>query len=183
MDKRSRELFHGIVDLFFMATGNTPWNWAPDVQETVAATVLVDPIGQPICLGDLRGRVIVLCFWRASSPQCRENIAALERLAAEVGDLADRVKFAPVSIRTREYGDDVGWLRQSGSMHSTHRWEDRSGEQVRVFFKGQWSWKIPNTLLIAPDGDIADRTCGTVIDVSSNPQTIRNLLTPADAAA
>jgi peroxiredoxin len=183
MRKRSREVLKELVDLLFIMTGSTPWQWAPDCQETIARTVLIDQVGRSIRLGDLRSRIILLSFWRASSPQCRDNIAAIERLSAELEDLADQVKFVFVSIRAKEYTDDVAWLQQAGSRHSTHRWEDRDSDQLRVFFKGQWSWKVPNTFLISADGNIAEWTCGTTIDIRGHLQTTRALLAPPDAAA
>src|SRR5207249_4270774 len=108
---------------FFMMTGGTPWDWAPDIWETIARTVLIDQVGRSIRLGDLRGSVILLSFWRASSPQGRDNLPTIEGLGRELGDLAERVAFLYVSIRTKEYADDVAWLRQNLSGHSAHRWE------------------------------------------------------------
>ena len=183
MQKRSREVLKNLADLFLMMIDMLPWQWAPDPQETIAGTVLIDRVGRAIRLGDLRGRVILLSFWRASSPECRDNVAALERFSSELGDLGDRVEFLFASIKTKEYADDVAWLRQAGSRHSTLRWEDRDSDQLRVFFKGKWSWKVPNTFLISPDGDIAEWNCGTTIDIRGYLEKTRALLAPAEAAA
>jgi peroxiredoxin len=51
---------------------------APDLE-------LPDLTGQPVRLGDLRGRVVLLNFWATWCAPCREEMPALETLAGELG--------------------------------------------------------------------------------------------------
>src|ERR1051325_635896 len=50
MQKRSREVLKNLADLFLIMIDMLPWQWAPDPQETIAGTVLIDRVGRAIRL-------------------------------------------------------------------------------------------------------------------------------------
>lgn len=58
-----------------------------------------DPDGTAHQLADWQGKVVILNFWATFCVPCREEMPALEALAADLGE--DAV-FLPVSIRSRD---------------------------------------------------------------------------------
>lgn len=60
------------------------------------ATTLNDPAGRPQALAQWRGKVLVVNFWAAWCPPCREEMPAFSRLQKEFG--ANSVQFVGIAL-------------------------------------------------------------------------------------
>lgn len=101
--------------------------------------------GKSWTVGDLPGRVLVVCFWAAWCPQCRAELPALERLQSAVS--AEQLRV--VLVNTEAASD---WRRVSRQLEGklkgllTH---DPDGA-VRKAFTAPTS--IPHTVMVGRDG-------------------------------
>lgn len=106
--------------------------------------------GSALDLGALRGKVIFLHFWSASSPVCVEEMRRIEKLYRKAA--SSKVAFVCVAL------DDAATVRRFMQTHG-HQMPvyTLNGEIPTVFTHRA----LPTTFLIAPNGAIAFSHTGT----------------------
>ncbi|MBI5331346.1 MAG: TlpA family protein disulfide reductase [Betaproteobacteria bacterium] len=90
-------------------TGNARGQRFPDLY-------LTQPNGRPMALSHLRGRPVVLHFWGAWCPACREELPQFQRLVARLGK---DVAFLFIQVREPATASRQ-WLQQQGIRLPVH---------------------------------------------------------------
>lgn len=126
---------------------STPPSDNPTTSEVFDSKV---PLGRtlenkPLTIGDLPGRVLIVCFWASWCPHCRSAIPVLEKIQASVS--SDHLRVVLVNT---EPASDWRRLRRplEGKLNGllTH---DTEGSVRKAFTAPQG---IPHTVLVGRDG-------------------------------
>jgi thiol-disulfide isomerase/thioredoxin len=101
--------------------------------------------GKGLTIGDLPGRVLIVCFWASWCPHCRAEIPVLERIQAAVN-----VENLRIVLVNTEPASDWRRIRREldGKVKSllTH---DTDGGVRRAFTAPE---SVPHTVLVGRDG-------------------------------
>lgn len=162
LNAMSKPILASLIVLGLAAT--LPATVAPMVRvanaETVDAAAITVRAGvaEPQKLSDLvAGRPTILHFWATWCAPCREELPKLDGFAAEIAarGLADRL--LAISVDTKPHDRVAAFLHAVGVAHLPG-WQVASGNAGSAFRL----FGYPATLLIAPDGTVAERFAGPV---------------------
>ncbi|MBC7374196.1 MAG: TlpA family protein disulfide reductase [Frankiales bacterium] len=111
---------------------------------------------QPLDVGSMRGKVVVLNFWASWCPPCREEGPALQEVAAQTAPLG--VQFVGINIKN-DKNDAIAFERKAGVTYpSLH---DQPGELL-LRFRKIVPQTPPTTLIVDRQGRIAGFYAGAV---------------------
>lgn len=127
--------------------------------------------GEAVSSDQLSGEVVVLNFWYAGCPPCREEAPELEQLA---GEFADRAVFLGVNTRdsaaaARAFAEDFGV-----SYPSILDRETRS--VLSAFAADVPPSAVPTTLVLDAEGRVAVRISGAIPSVGTVGDLIEDVL-------
>jgi len=124
---------------------------------------LTRAIGDTIRLADLRGRVVVLNFWASWCLACRDEHTGLSAVAREYAG-------QPVTFLGSLYQDapenGTAWITQMGGQSYPSVQDPGSRTAIDYGLYG-----VPETFLIAPDGQIARKITGP-----ATPAAVRQIV-------
>jgi thiol-disulfide isomerase/thioredoxin len=123
------------------------------LDEAAPDFLLRDPSGSVLSLGDLQGHPVILHFWATWCEPCREELPTLEALMRQMTDsgvilVAVAIDTEADAARVRRYAHDLGvsfpvYLAREGTISDRY-----------------WSWGVPVTYLIDPEGRLVARSLG-----------------------
>ena len=123
------------------------------LDEAAPDFMLRDASGGSLHLSDLRGRTVILHFWATWCKPCRMELPALEAMVHQLTDSAVMLIAVAIDVdmdsaRVRRYAHDLGvnfpvYLAADGTISERY-----------------WSWGVPVTYLIDPEGRLVARTLG-----------------------
>jgi len=113
---------------------------APDVKVKNALT------GEEAPLSSLRGKVVVMTFWAAWCPSCRQELPVLERIQEIVG----KDNLTALAINYRENPDSWGRLKKAAAGWQITLVDDQSGWIARHYKVTL----IPHMFIIDREGKI-----------------------------
>ncbi len=105
--------------------------------------------GEKHTLSELRGKTILLNLWATWCIPCREEMPALDRLQARLGDASFEV--VAISIDTARLDKRKAFLSEAG-VQSLQFYADPTAEVFQVLKKNGKVVGLPTTLLIDPHG-------------------------------
>jgi peroxiredoxin len=109
--------------------------------------------GEPIALGDLRGRVVFVNFWATWCPPCRDEAPALERLYRSLRE--EGFEVVGVSIDDPSARDAVERFRSEFGLSFPLLFDpDKSA------YRSFQATGVPETFLIDREGRIVERFVG-----------------------
>ncbi len=135
--------------------------------------------GEPVSLGDLEGKVVLLNIWATWCPPCRFEMPSLERLQQAIPD--DDFVIVAVSVDAAEPGEPDAFGRIAGDVseyiaengYTFTVWHDPPGTIQRVY----QTTGVPESFLIGRDGLIYKKVAGpTEWDSPEYQEMIRRLL-------
>ncbi len=100
--------------------------------------------GKNLTIGDLPGRVLIVCFWASWCPHCRTEIPVLERIQAAVSSERLRV----ILVNTESPSDWRRVRRQLDGKLTGLLTHDIEGAVARAFAAPQ---SVPHTVLVGRD--------------------------------
>ena len=107
------------------------------------------PAGQPMSLGDFRGRTVLVNLWATWCVPCREEMPALDKLQAELGGTDFEVVAINVDPRNPE--KPRAWLQENGIRNLTY-YADPAGKLLQTLQKSGHVVGLPTTLLVHSSG-------------------------------
>ena len=112
-----------------------------------------DGEGQEKRLSDWKGRLVLLNLWATWCAPCREEMPALDRLQAALGD--EHFEVVALSVDSRDTDLPKAFYEEIGisSLSFYHDPTARAGSRLAAF-------GMPTTLLIGPDGRELGRLAG-----------------------
>jgi len=113
---------------------------APDIKVKNALT------GEEAQLSSLRGKVVVMTFWAAWCPSCRQELPVLERIQEVVG----KDNLTALAVNYRENPDSWGRLKKAAAAWQITLVDDQSGWIARHYKVSL----IPHMFIIDRDGKI-----------------------------
>jgi peroxiredoxin len=139
------------------ALGQNPSNFESEhlqrLDEAAPDFLLLDPSGNMLRLGDLRGHPIILHFWSTWCEPCRAELPTLEALTHQITDSGVILVVVAIdteadAARIRRYAHDLGvsfpvYLAREGTISDRY-----------------WSWGVPATYLIDREGRLVARALG-----------------------
>lgn len=135
------------------------------LDEVAPDFLLRDASGNVLRLGDLRGHPIILHFWATWCNPCRAELPTLEALAHQISDSDVIIVVVAIDTETdaahvRRYVHDLGvglpvYLARAGTISDRY-----------------WSWGVPVTYLIDPEGRLVARALGPRNWVSASMHTL-----------
>jgi thiol-disulfide isomerase/thioredoxin len=146
-------------------------------QPTIANTVFAAENGQPLRIGDLRGKVVVIDFWGVWCGPCMSEMPSLKEMQESLREYAGRIAYIFVSIKPDHFEADTAGLKQSGLTGSNLRWTNRTAEQFHAFFNTTGSrWWVPNSIVLDANGNVAKWVRGNGTDWRIHADLLRNLV-------
>ena len=133
------------------AAGMKPGAPAPDF-----AMTLFD--GQPLRLSELRGKIVVLNFWASWCDPCKQEMPAMQQVAASAGS---DVAFVGIGLKNDKDGDARAFAKKYGVTYAIGRDSGAGGDAV--FGPIEAAYGIigaPTTVVIHPNGTIATVALG-----------------------
>jgi peroxiredoxin len=134
-------------------TGNFESQHLQRLDEAAPDFLLRDPSGSVLSLSDLQGHPVILHFWATWCKPCREELPTLEALTHQMTDsgvilVAVAIDAEADAARVRRYAHDLGvsfpvYLAREGTISDRY-----------------WSWGVPVTYLIDPEGRLVARSLG-----------------------
>lgn len=124
-----------------------------DTPQQLPAVSFVGQDGNRLTLGQWRGKVVLLNIWATWCVPCREEMPALDRLQALLGN--DHFEVVALSIDragigvVREFYDEIGIKNLDIFIDATMQ----ASRDLRIF-------GLPATLLVGPDGEELGRLIG-----------------------
>ncbi|GAA5001489.1 hypothetical protein GCM10025793_05720 [Lysobacter lycopersici] len=125
---------------------------APSVGDIPPQVLGMDRNGDPVDLGQLRGKVVVVTFWASWCGYCRKELPALNAMQSATGPDYFRVVAVNVQDGNDEYRAIVRKMRD----YTLTFTRDRSGGIAESY--GVKSY--PNLWIIDPEGRVAARHIG-----------------------
>ena len=120
------------------------------------ALPLID--GRTLDLHDLHGKTVVLNFWASWCEPCREELPALQRLAATTGG---EVAVVGVGLRNDDDADARAFVERFGLTFAVGRDTGTGASGPRGPIEQTYGViGAPTTIIIAPDGTIATIALG-----------------------
>ena len=114
--------------------------------------------GRTLDLHDLHGKTVVLNFWASWCAPCKEEMPALQRLAATKGS---EVAIVGVGLRNDEDAAARAFVAQTGVTFATGRDTGAPASGPRGPIEMTYGViAAPTTVVIAPDGTIANIALG-----------------------
>jgi thiol-disulfide isomerase/thioredoxin len=123
------------------------------LDEAAPDFLLRDASGRDLRLTALRGHPVILHFWATWCEPCHEELPALEAMARHLADsgvilVAVAIDEEADAARVRRHAQDLGvtfpvYLAREGTISERY-----------------WSWGIPVTYLIDPQGQLVARSLG-----------------------
>jgi thiol-disulfide isomerase/thioredoxin len=129
--------------------------------------------GPQAALSDLRGKPVVLNFWRSDCVPCVTEMPDLERVHRRYGD---RVEF--LGLATNEVDDEAARIRGRAAGVTYRLGFDEGGAIARRFVVTS----IPTTVLIDADGHVVFKGQPGALDASELVELIEQWLRPGRAA-
>jgi thiol-disulfide isomerase/thioredoxin len=143
----------------------------------IAGTELIPATGQPVHIGDFRGKVVVIDFWGVWCTSCLEEMKSLKQLQQRLVDRRDRVAFLFVSADDKSFSSDNAWFEKSGLDGANYRWAKRTSAAYHAFFRTSNSrWWAPDALILDPQGNIARWIMGGGTDWTKQSDFVRGLI-------
>jgi peroxiredoxin len=114
--------------------------------------------GRTLGLHDLHGKTVVLNFWASWCKPCKEELPALQRLAATAGD---DIAVVGVGLRNDKDADARAFITQAGVTFPIGRDSGAPAAGPRGPIETAYGViAAPTTIVIAPDGTIATIALG-----------------------
>jgi thiol-disulfide isomerase/thioredoxin len=107
------------------------------------------PANQPMGLGDLKPKTILVNLWATWCVPCREEMPALDKLQAELGGAEFEV--VAINVDTRNPDKPRAWL-QENRIHNLAYYADPSGKLLQVLQRSGHVVGLPTTLLVDAAG-------------------------------
>lgn len=146
-------------------------------RDAIAATELVSAAGDPVHIGDFRGKVVVIDFWGAWCGSCLGEMRSLKELQARLADRADRIAYLFVSADDKGFAADNAWFGKSGLGGANYRWVKRTGAEYHAFFRTSNSrWWAPDALILDAQGNVAKWIMGGGTDWTKETDFVRGLI-------
>jgi peroxiredoxin len=144
-----------LVGLYFAVTSGIRWYVSERIDATVGRSVpefaLVDLDGRRWTQADLRGRTTLLNFFRSQCPGCRQERAAIHRLASDdparvqvISVMMDAVQGYPAEVTRRTL---AGYAYQHPVLMADAAFVD-------AFHGAGWSHVTPVTYIVDGSGRI-----------------------------
>lgn len=124
----------------------------PAVGDTPPQLLGTDRNGDPVDLGQLRGKVVVVTFWASWCGYCRKELPALNAMQAAAGPDYFRV----VAVNVQDGNDEYRAISRQMRDYTLTFTRDRSGDIAESY--GVKSY--PNLWIIDPEGKVAARHIG-----------------------
>jgi thiol-disulfide isomerase/thioredoxin len=138
---------------FGQGTSNFESQHLQRLDEVAPDFLLRDSSGSTLHLSELRGHPVILHFWSTWCEPCRVELPTLETLAHQMTDssvilVAVAIDTEADAARIRRYANDLGvsfpvYLAREGTISDRY-----------------WSWGVPVTYLIDPEGRLVSRALG-----------------------
>ncbi|TXK19928.1 TlpA family protein disulfide reductase [Homoserinibacter sp. GY 40078] len=133
--------------------------------------------GEPISSDELVGRVVVVNFWYASCPPCREEAPDLEKLHQQFSD--DDVTLLGVNV-SDDAGTALAFAEEHGVTYPSIIDVADNGVQL-AFAGGAYAPNsVPTTLILDREGRVAARYSGLIDSPSVVADIIDDLLAETD---
>lgn len=123
------------------------------LEETAPDFLLRDGSGRTFHLTDLRGHAVILHFWATWCKPCRKELPTLQAMASRLAGsnavvIAVAIDAKSDAASVRRYAVDLGvtipvYLASEGTISDRY-----------------WSWGVPVTYLIDPEGRLIARSLG-----------------------
>ena len=124
----------------------------PAVGDTPPQRLGNDRNGDPVDLGQLRGKVVVVTFWASWCGYCRKELPALNAMQTATGPDYFRV----VAVNVQDGNDEYRAISRQMRDYTLTFTRDRSGTIAESY--GVKSY--PNLWIIDPEGKVAARHIG-----------------------
>ncbi len=105
--------------------------------------------GQPMSLGDFKGKTILVNLWATWCVPCREEMPALDKLQAEFG--GPDFQVVAINVDTRNTDKPKAWLQENGIGKLAY-YADPSGKLLQVLQKSGHVVGLPTTFMVDASG-------------------------------
>jgi thiol-disulfide isomerase/thioredoxin len=109
----------------------------------------IGPDGQAVTLADFKGRAVLVNLWATWCVPCRQEMPALDKLQATLGDGAFEV--IAINVDNRNPEKPKTWLAENGIRHLAY-YSDPSGKLLQVMQRSGHVIGLPTTLLVDAAG-------------------------------
>lgn len=112
---------------------------------------LADTAGHPVCLADLKGKVVFIDFWATWCAPCLVSMPKVKEMEEQFKDRSD-VVFLKVNVRD----DGQRWkdFVRKRKLGGTNLFAD--GDQTKALFKAYNFNGIPHFVLVGKNGKLVD---------------------------
>jgi thiol-disulfide isomerase/thioredoxin len=107
------------------------------------------PANQPMGLGDLKPKTILVNLWATWCVPCREEMPALDKLQAELG--GTEFEVVAINVDTRNPDKPKAWLQENGIKNLAY-YADPAGKLLQVLQKSGHVVGLPTTFVVDPSG-------------------------------
>lgn len=125
---------------------------APSLGEIPPQILGKDRNGDPVDLGQLRGKVVVVTFWASWCGFCRKELPALNAMQSATGPDYFRV----VAVNVQDGNDEYRAIIRKMRDYTLTFTRDRSGDIARSYGVNSY----PNLWILDPEGRVAARHIG-----------------------
>jgi len=131
------------------ATGEVAAMMAADTPQSLAGLVFDGPDGQPMTLGDLRDKVLLVNLWATWCAPCRAEMPALDALQAKMG--GDEFEVVAVNVDTGGDEKPKKFLAETGGKNLAY-YRDETLELFNDLKRRGLALGLPVTLLVDRGG-------------------------------
>jgi thiol-disulfide isomerase/thioredoxin len=109
----------------------------------------VGPEGQTLTFADFKGRSVLVNLWATWCVPCRQEMPALDKLQASLGDSGFEV--VAINVDTRNPEKPKTWLAENGIRHLAY-YSDPTGKLLQVMQRSGQVVGLPTTFLVDDAG-------------------------------